>query len=358
MSLDKLRKTLEKKYDITQIPRYEVERPVYVTTSTGSLALDVALGTGGWVRGRMHEIAGQPGIGKSSLMMASMAEQQKAYPDQAVVYIDMEQTFDANWAMKFGVDLDPSRFIHLKPDSSEHVSDMLRAVCASEEVSCAVIDSIGAMESEKAFEKDAGDAIMGKNAQVITRMVKHVAVLADRNNVTVLMVNQLRANIGSMMGGEIAAGPKALAYMLSMSIRLTKGANPPKKIRIAGEDEIVAREIKVRVEKNKVAGGQNRTASYVLNVRDTDKFGPVGIDLIDETMRVGIATGAIEQRGAFYTLPDGERIKSRDSVYEHLLEDVTRAEPIRAKAIELIQGTTSANSDADFTTAETEVEEE
>lgn len=351
MSLDKLLKSLDKRYDTSQIPKYEeAVRPIYQTTSTGSLALDVALGTGGWVRGRMHEIAGQPGIGKSSLMMASMAEQQKAYPDQAVVYIDMERTFDWQWALKFGVDLSSSRFIHLKPESSEHVSDMLRAVCASEDVSCAVIDSIGAMESEKAFEKDAGDAIMGKNAQVITRMVKHVAVLADQNNVTVLMVNQLRANIGSMMGGEIAAGPKSLAYMLSISVRLTKGANPPKKVRIAGDDEIVAREIKVRVEKNKVGGGQGRTASYVLNVRDTDKYGSVGIDLIDETMRVGISSGAISQRGAFYTLPDGERIKSKDAVYEYLLEDVSRAEPIRAKAIEIIQGKTSAEGEAEFTT--------
>lgn len=351
MTLDALRKKLDKKYAPAQRPIYGSERPTYITTSTGSLALDVALGTGGWVRGRLHEIAGQKGVGKSSLMMASIAAQQKAWPDQAVVYIDMEQTFDWRWAEKFGVDVE-NNFLHLKPDSSEHVSDMLREVCASEAVSCGIIDSIGAMESEKAFEKDAGDAVMGKNAQVITRMVKHVSVLADRNNVTVLMVNQLRANL-SGMGQDITAGPKALGYGLSTAVLLSK-AESPKKMKVAGDEQIVSLPLKARITKNKLAGGEQRHALYNLNVVDTEELGPVGIDQIDETIRVGISTGAIIQKGAFYTLPDGDRIKSKDAVYEALSDSPERVAEIRDKAIELIQSKVNAQGEIELSTEVTE----
>ncbi len=360
MSLADLQKALAKKFDPEQMPTYKSfveDQPAYETTTTGSLAIDVALGTGGWVKGRLHEISGIPGVGKTSLMLTSMAAQQEAYPDQGVVYIDMERTFDPSWAMKMGVDLDPSRFIHLKPQHAEDVSDMLRLACASGDASCVVIDSIGAMESQKALEKDAIEVTMGKNAQVITRMVKQAATAADDHGVTVLMVNQLRANLANPMAGEMSAGPKALAYALSIVVRLTKGANAPKKMKIAGNEEIVSKEIRARIIKNKVGGGEGRTATFVFNTAETLEFGAVGIDRMDEVMRVGIDTGAIIQRGAMYTLPDESKVKGREAVAAALREDPNLAKQIRAKAIEIIQGKTMDAENVQFTPGDAESEE-
>lgn len=336
MSLAKLRARLQKQYAEGLVDYEEESRKRYTRVSTGSLALDVVLG-GGWVQGRLHEINGIPSVGKSSLMLASMAEQQKAYPDKAVCYIDMEQTFDPDWAELFGVELLSDRFIHLYPEHAEDVSDMLKEVLMSNEVSCVVIDSIGGMESMKAFEKNAADAIVGKSAQVITRMLKNAAVQARKHDATVLFVNQLRANIGAIMGGDISAGPKSLPYSVSTKVKLTRGGNPPRKIREDGADVPVAHEVRCKIEKCKVYPAEGKVATFYLVTKDSEKYGPVGIDRLDEAVNVGIRTGAIIQSGAYYTMPNGERIKSRDSVVEAMEGDPALVELVREKAISLME---------------------
>lgn len=186
-----LRETMEKRYGTSRVSRRAAVKG-YDVIPTGSYSLDYALRTGGWVRGRIHEIVGKEGCSKTTLVINSMANAQRLFPKLAVGYVDMEQAFDWDWAEKNGLDTDDDKFLHVYPDDSEDVSDQIRLMAETGQFSMIVIDSIGGMESKQAFQKDAGDSVVGRNAQVITRMVKHVAVLARQHNVAILIVNQYR----------------------------------------------------------------------------------------------------------------------------------------------------------------------
>jgi recombination protein RecA len=303
-------------------------------TTTGSLTLDYALGVGGWVGGRMHEIVGVEGVGKTTLTFCSLAALQRAYPGKAVCYIDMEQTFDVRWAMANGLDLDPDRFIPLRPNHAEDVSDMLRTICHEADISGVAVDSIGGMESKAAFEKDAEESIVGRNAQIITRMVKNVATLARQRNITVLLVNQYRANIAAAgRGGDISAGPKALRYATTTKIAMRRTAEPVVRIRLDGEEEEVSRQVMARVERNKVAP-QGRTAKFfICNQPVPDAGLKIGIDRADEAISLGLVTGVIGQRGAWYDLPSGQKCNGRAAALEILRGSEEEVDRVRAEAI-------------------------
>lgn len=329
--MSKMLDSLGKRYGEKRVNIYDKPK----VTSTGSLALDFALQTGGWPQGRIIEISGIPNVGKSSICLASLAEQQKKWPDKAVCYIDMEATFDPEWAENFGVDLDPERFTLVHPDDSEDVSDAIKMTASSGLYSCLVIDSIGAMESRQALSKNADEHTVGRNAQVITRMLKNAVTQARKNQVTILLINQLRANIGSMSGMDVSAGPKALAYTNSMKVMVRRGGEPPLKLREDGQEIQVGHQVKVKVEKNKL-GLQGRIAEFYLITHTTDKYGPVGIDVVDETVSAGLISGAIERGGAWYNLPNGDRFQGRDKVEAALRENDELLYSVREKALSLI----------------------
>jgi recombination protein RecA len=337
-SLSKLRDSLAKTYgeERVTVPEPSVEQ--YTVTTTGSLTLDYALGVGGWVGGRMHEIVGVEGVGKTTLTLRSLAALQRAYPDKAVAYIDMEQTFDVKWAIANGLDLDPDRFIPLQPDHAEDVSDMLRQVCDGGDVCGAAVDSIGGMESKKALEKEAEEVTMGRNAQVITRMVKNTATLARRNNVTVLLVNQYRANIASPKGGDISAGPKALRYATSTKVAMRRTGEPAVRLKVHGEEEEVSRQVRARVERNKVAP-QGRVATFwIVNQEVPDAGLHIGIDQADEAISLGTMTGVIGQRGAWYDLPSGEKCNGRAKALEILRASDAEVQAVRTAALKILGG--------------------
>lgn len=298
-SLDALRMGLEKRYGVAVMRRENVVK--HSVIPTGSLTLDLAHRTGGWVEGRMHEIVGPEGVGKTTLLISSLREAQKKYPKGAVGYIDMEQTFDYDWAEALGLDTSNERFIHIFPDDSEDVSDILRRMADSGLMHMIGVDSIGGMESKQAFEKDAGEAVMGRNAQIITRMVKHCAVLCRRNNVTVLMVNQLRANLSNPQGGEQSAGPKAMRYSTTTKVVMSQTSEDRIKMILPGDKDPVeiGRKIRARVQRSKVAV-QGKAGEFYLFNADTPEFGPVGIDKADEAITVGVFTEVIEQKGGWY----------------------------------------------------------
>lgn len=331
-TLAKLHESLSRTYGVERTTVSAAES--YAVTTTGSLTLDHALGVGGWVGGRMHEIVGVAGVGKTTVTITSLAALQRAYPDKAVVYIDMEQTFDPWWAMANGLNLDPDRFIPLQPDHAEDVSDMLRETCRSADVSGVAVDSIGGMESKAAFEKDAEDSIVGRNAQVITRMVKNTATLARQNGITVLLVNQYRANIAAAgRGGDISAGPKALSYATTTKVAMRRTGEPPLVMKIDGEDQEVSRQVRAKVERNKVAP-QSRVASFwIVNQNVPDAGLKIGIDGPDEAITLGLATGVIGQRGAWYDLPGGQKCNGRAAALGILRSDPAAVEAVRAEAL-------------------------
>lgn len=321
----------------------------YEIISTGSLTLDIAMRTGGWVRGRTHEIVGPYGSAKTTLSILSAIEHQRA-TKKAVGWIDMEQSFDRTWAENLGLDTSTQMFTHIYPDNAEDVSDMLKIMSQSKLYSLIVIDSIGGMESQKAFEKDAGEVIMGKNAQIITRMVKLAAAEARKNEITVLYVNQLRANVSGMGVADIAAGPRALQYSTTFSIKMAKMGLAKNILTVGSGDNIeeVGRRFKALVQRSRVSPA-GRIAEFMLKNQVTKEYGPIGLDAADEAVSLGIRMGIIARAGSKYTLPDGESFMGNALLSAGLRDNPSLIQSIRHAAI---------NMTASEVTEETELVEE
>lgn len=333
--LDKFRDKLGKRYGDRL-----VRRPVsYEIIPTGSLSLDFAMGTGGYVRGRTHELVGQPGVCKTTMSILAAVQHQFHITDKAIGWIDMERSFDYPWAQSLGLNTDPDRFFHLQPDHSEDVADMVKLYCQSGLYSLVVVDSIGGMESQRAYEKNAEDSLMGANAQIITRMVKLASSLAWNNKVTVIFVNQLRANM-AFQGQDVSAGPKALAHNTTFKIQMGRataslgksGSEMYVKRKIDGEEIEIGRRYVGKVARSRVSPSGKVGEFFFFNV-PTDEFG-FGIDSADEALNVGVRTGVIAQGGGgYYTLPSGGRFKGRETVLEALRAEPEAVQQVRRQAI-------------------------
>lgn len=333
--LAKFRDALVSTYGDRVAPRRDEAVP-YEVLSTGSLTVDYALRIGGLVKGREHEIVGAPDSAKTTLVICAMAWAQRKYPRKAVGYIDMEGTFDDAWAIRNGLNIGGD-FDHLYADDSENASDTMRKLVRSGLYSLVVIDSIGAMESRTNLDKPADKTKPGDNAQVISRMVKHLGSLSRTTGTTVILVNQLRANYGGM-GGDVSAGPKPMQHATTTRIAMTSGREEPVKMvfEVGQPAETVSRQFKARVTRSK-AVPVDRIGEFWVNNRDTAEYGPAGINVIDEYVSVGIRTGAIEQDGGGnYTLPPAKpggdrspKIKGRGKLVELLRSQPELCEIVR-----------------------------
>ena len=303
----------------------------YEIVSTGALGLDHACGVGGLVEGRLIEIWGPDGVGKSTLSMMIVSEAQKKYPGKRTAWIDMEQVFDGPWAEAHDVDID--NLVLFSPNSAEDVADAMKEIITSGLFSVVVLDSIGAMIPEAEKEKDADKAVMAIQAKIVTRMVKIAAVEAHKTGTIPVLINQVRANLG--YGADTTTGGGwALKHATTMKFKLSRTSTNPFQVRSGGEVITVGHEIKVRLERNKVAPPY-RDATLVL-FNQPSKFGPVGLDKVDEAVSLGIRLGVIKQGGAFYTL-DGEfeKVKSRDSVIELFREKPELVDKVRKRVLAL-----------------------
>lgn len=300
-----------------------------VIIPTGSFSLDQALRVGGWQEGRVYEIVGPKDSGKSSVMIASMVSFLRHYPDRGVAYVNIENTFDPERATQMGLDCSDEatasgRWAPLLPASSEEASDLARDYCASGFYSVIVVDSIGGMESQRVLDKSAAEDTMGKNAQVITKMTKHLSTLARLNRCTILLVNQQRANF-SQYGGPQSAGPMAMQYSttakVTMSMRSSAENGDVRKLKLPGDEEPAAvsqRHVaKVDRMKNGLAG---RSGQFFINKVATGLYGPPGVDAADEYLTFGTAAGVVKLGGAWYTFPDGGRANGRDKGTAYLRE--------------------------------------
>ena len=300
----------------------------YEVISTGSLALDEITGVGGIVEGRLTEIWGPDGVGKSTLALMIVAEAQKKHPDKLVAWIDMEHAFDAKWAAVHGVDV--ARVKHYLPLSAEDVADAMKDMVLSGLFSLVVLDSIGAMIGQKEKEKAADEATMAIKAKIVTRMVNIAAPEADRTKTTVLLINQVRANLG--YGADTTTGGGfALKHVTTMKFNLKRTGTPPFKVKSGGEEIEVGNEIAIKVERNRVAPKGRRCNVVFFNQDST--YGEIGIDLADEAFTVGLAKGIIEHSGNSYTLPTGEKFVGRPKTIEALREDPSAVALIREKVL-------------------------
>ena len=334
-ALTKFEEKFAKSFGVGTLTRSAVINP-YEVISTGSLALDYALGVGGFVEGRLHEIWGPEGIGKTRVALLTIVQAQRKHPDKMAAFIDVEQKMDAKWAAAHGVDLE--RLFLYRPNTAEDVADAVKEFVASGLVSLVVIDSIGAMIPEREKEKDAGDAVVGKQAQIVTRMVKIAAAEAPKTSTTVVIINQQRANLA--YGADTTTGGGfALKHATTTKLKVKRsGAKTPIKVTINGEERTIGHEIAITVERNGVANAY-RTATITMFHVETEKYGPIGIDIADETVTLGLKTRVIKQRGAWYDLPDSSTHQGREALLQAVRENLTVQEQIRDLVLQTMAGT-------------------
>ena len=343
---EKFAERFEKNYGEDTLDRSGTIIP-YEVISTGCLSLDYAMGVGGYVEGRLTEIWGVDGAGKSSLALQAIREAQHKHPTKLAGWVDMEHAFDKTWATHHGVNIAKDALWLVKPSSAEDVADQIKDFITSGLFSIVVLDSIGAMIPEVEKEKDADEATMAVQAKIVTRMVKIAAVEAHKSSTVVLLINQVRANL-SYGGNTTTGGGFALKHVTTHKLKLSRGGAPPFTAKFDGEAKPVdvGHEVAVMVERNRVAPPRRR-ASFVLFHTPTDKFGPVGIDQADDAATMGIKTKVINQGGAWYTFPDGHRVQGRDAVVNTLRNDPDQMQAIRDAALGTLAGEVIIGDEAD-----------
>lgn len=300
---------------------------------TGSLDLDVALGVGGWRVGRIHEVWGPEHSGKTTLAILSCIEALRANPDQMVGWVDMENTFDEKWAVSLGLDL--SRVLFHTPVTAEDTADAGKRMILSGMCSMVVIDSIGGMISRIEFEKEADEAVMANVAKIVTRMVLQASPIANANKTTVLVINQVRAKIAKFGPDTHTAGGWALKHVTTSRVQLSPGPEQSKTISVDGSPLPVSKQIAARVQKNKSAAMGYRAAFWLTNV-ETDKYGPIGVDIYTEAVTVGKKVGAITG-AAWLVLPDGHKVQGAPAAVEYLRGSPEALETLRLAVLDKVR---------------------
>lgn len=308
----------------------QVVRPSAI--STGALSLDEAMGSGGFMRKRVTEVWGPPGGGKTSLCLWAAGGAQRDYPDKYIGFIDVEGTFDEEWATSLGVDTE--RMDVYSPPTAEYVADLVKDMLKSGMYSMIILDSIGAMLPKEEFEKDADQVSVGTIAKIITRMVKMVAVYAKEFDVAMVIINQVRANIGFGQDTDTGGG-WGLKHVSSHKLQVKRG-DAPYKVGSAENQQVVGFKMAVKVQKSKVSP-EGRSARFDFMLIPTDRWGPIGVNQAQDAAAVGIRRGVIKQSGAKYTMPNGSVINSRETVEATLAQDPILLQSVRTAVLEAIK---------------------
>ncbi len=289
--------------------------------STGSLALDVALGVGGLPRGRVVEIYGPESSGKTTLTLQAIAECQKAGGTAA--FVDAEHALDPGYAEKLGVQIDD--LLVSQPDTGEQALEITDMLVRSGAVDIVVVDSVAALTPKAEIEGDMGDSHMGLHARLMSQALRKLTANIKRSNTLVVFINQIRMKIGVMFGSpETTTGGNALKFYASVRLDIRRiGA-------IKKGDEIVGNETRVKVVKNKMAPPFRQAEFEIL-------YGE-GISREGELIDLGVKNELIDKAGAWYSY-NGDRIgQGKDNVRKYMKEHPEMAEDIdrqlRARLLE------------------------
>jgi len=282
--------------------------------STGSIALDVALGIGGLPKGRVVEIYGPESSGKTTLTLQVIAEAQKA--GGTCAFVDAEHALDPTYAEKLGVNVD--ELLVSQPDTGEQALEITDMLVRSGAISVVVIDSVAALTPKAEIEGDMGDSHMGLQARLLSQALRKLTANIKRSNTLVIFINQLRMKIGVMFGNpETTTGGNALKFYSSVRLDIRRtGA-------IKRGEEIIGNETKVKVVKNKVAPPFKTINFEIL-------YGE-GISHEGEIIDMGVNCNIIDKAGAWYSY-NGDRIgQGKDKVRNFMKENPAIADEIEAK---------------------------
>ncbi len=269
--------------------------------STGSIGVDLALGVGGFPRGRVIEIFGPESSGKTTLALHAIAEAQKLGGNAA--FIDAEHALDPAYARKIGVNID--NLLISQPDNGEQALEITDSLVRSGAIDIIVVDSVAALVPKAEIEGDMGDTHLGLQARLMSQALRKLTVNVARANCILIFINQLRMKIGVMFGSpETTTGGNALKFYASVRLDIRRtGA-------IKDKDNTIGNETRVKVVKNKV--------SPPFRVVDFDIMYGEGISRVGELLEIGVANKIIDKSGAWFSYKEERIGQGKENVKKYL----------------------------------------
>ncbi|RLD86310.1 MAG: recombinase RecA [Bacteroidetes bacterium] len=291
------------------------------TIPSGSLGVDIALGVGGYPRGRVIEIFGPESSGKTTLAIHAMAEAQKT--GGIAAFIDAEHAFDRFYAANLGVDID--NLIISQPDYGEQALEIADNLISSGAIDIIVIDSVAALTPKSEIEGEMGDSKMGLHARLMSQALRKLTATINKTNCTVIFINQLREKIGVMFGNpEVTTGGNALKFYASVRIDIRR------RTQIKDGDRVIGNRTKVKIVKNKVAPP--------FQIAEFDIMYGEGISKVGEILDLGVEYGIIKKSGSWFSYGDTKLGQGRDAVKGLIADNPELADELETKIVEEING--------------------
>ncbi|MFH1950526.1 MAG: recombinase RecA [Pseudomonadota bacterium] len=307
---------IEKQFGRGSIMRMGEESIINIPSiSTGSLALDLALGIGGVPRGRVVEIYGPESSGKTTLALHVAAEAQAK--GGMVAFIDAEHALDVGYARKLGVDVDS--LLVSQPDTGEQALDITEILVRSGGIDVLIIDSVAALVPRAEIEGEMGDHHMGLQARLMSQALRKLTASISKSGTSVIFINQIRMKIGVMFGNpETTSGGNALKFYATLRLDIRRiGA-------IKEGDQVIGNRTRVKVVKNKVAPPFKEAEFDIIYGEGISKEG----DILD----LGASLGIVEKSGAWYSFGEDRIGQGRQNVRRFLAENID----IRDRIVERI----------------------
>ena len=296
-------------------PKWEVS-----VIPSGSIALDAALGIGGYPRGRVIEIYGPESSGKTTLAIHAIAQAQKQGGIAAI--IDAEHAFDRTYARNLGVDLET--LLISQPDNGEQALEIADNLIRSGAIDIIVIDSVAALTPKAEIEGEMGENKVGLQARLMSQALRKLTSAISKTNTTCIFINQLREKIGIMFGNpETTTGGNALKFYASVRLDIRRVTQIKE-----GEDAI-GNQVRVKIVKNKVAPPFRKAEFDIM-------FGE-GISRIGEIVDLGVEYGVIKKSGSFYSYNDTKLAQGRDRTKQLIADNPELAEELEAQISEAMK---------------------
>ncbi len=289
---------------------------------SGSLGLDIALGVGGYPRGRVIEIYGPESSGKTTLTLHAIAEAQKA--GGIAAFIDAEHAFDRFYAEKLGVDID--NLIISQPDNGEQALEIADNLIRSGAIDIVVVDSVAALTPKSEIEGEMGDSKMGLHARLMSQALRKLTASISKTNCTVIFINQLREKIGVMFGNpETTTGGNALKFYASVRIDIRRSTQ----IKDSNGD-VLGNKTRVKVVKNKVAPP--------FRMCEFDIMYGEGVSKVGEILDVAVEHNIIKKSGSWFSYGETKLGQGRDAVKAIIKDNPELFEELEDKIKEVIKG--------------------